>query len=83
MTWRDKARCVGLDPSIFFADDGDVSKAKEVCRGCEVKAECLDYALANNVEFGVWGATSGPERRALRRKDKRETALTKQSAILA
>lgn len=83
MAWRDKARCVGLDPNIFFADDGDVSRAKEVCHGCEVQAECLDYALKNNVDFGVWGGSSGPERRAVRRKNRRESALSEQSAILA
>lgn len=66
--WREKALCVGLNAEIFFSDDGDVSKALKICNGCSVKDPCLDYALDFNVEFGVWGATTGPERRALRRK---------------
>lgn len=66
--WRDKALCVGLDSNIFFSDDGDVSKALKICTGCSAKEPCLEYALEFNVEFGVWGATTGPERRALRRK---------------
>jgi WhiB family redox-sensing transcriptional regulator len=39
-----------------------------VCRGCEVRQQCLDYALANGEKFGIWGGLSERERRRLRRQ---------------
>ena len=42
-------------------------EAKEVCRGCVVREDCLEYALANGEKFGIWGGMSERERRRLRR----------------
>jgi len=39
-----------------------------VCKGCEVREQCLDYALANGEKFGIWGGLSERERRRLRRQ---------------
>jgi len=66
--WQDFARCRGSDPDAFFPERGtDTSRAKEVCRGCAVREDCLEYALANREKFGIWGGTSERERRLLRR----------------
>ncbi len=45
--WQDQANCLGVDPDLFFPERGaSTREAKEVCRGCEVRQQCLDYALA-------------------------------------
>ena len=67
MSWRSKAACHGLDPTIFYPDEtDDPSPAKAVCAGCPVQSECLAFALQNPQLQGVWGGTSETERRALR-----------------
>jgi WhiB family redox-sensing transcriptional regulator len=38
-----------------------------VCRSCDVRAECLEYALENDERFGIWGGMSERERRRLKR----------------
>ena len=66
--WVESAACRGMDPELFFADRGSNNReAKAVCAGCEVRAECLEYAVANAERFGVWGGLSEKERRRLRR----------------
>jgi WhiB family redox-sensing transcriptional regulator len=65
--WMLEALCAQTDPDEFFPDKGEDSEpAKAVCRTCPVTAECLNYALANNEQFGVWGATTPRQRRKLR-----------------
>lgn len=66
--WEDQAKCQGLeDPFIFQAPPGERSKpAKAVCQLCDVRVDCLDYALANNENFGVWGGLDEVERQALK-----------------
>lgn len=68
LTWQGKARCLEVDPEIFFPERGGSSKAaRAVCAQCEVRLECLRYALANREQFGIWGGTSERERRKLRK----------------
>ncbi len=68
MSWRSLARCAEVDPDLFFPEiGGSVTAPKMVCRGCEVRAECLDYALEHDMQFGVWGGLSVTEREALQR----------------
>ena len=67
-TWQRKANCMGVDPDLFFPERGaSTREAKEVCRGCVVRLECLEYALANGEKFGIWGGMSERERRRIRR----------------
>ena len=42
-------------------------EAKEVCRGCVVREDCLEFAIANSEKFGIWGGMSERERRRVRR----------------
>jgi WhiB family redox-sensing transcriptional regulator len=66
-SWVLRANCLGIDSDLFFPDRGEPTRhAKAVCLGCEVRHECLDYALDTGQKFGVWGGTSERERRALR-----------------
>ena len=63
------ARCHEVDPEIFFPERGGSSKAaRAVCNQCPVRAQCLEYALNNKEQFGIWGGTSERERRRLRRE---------------
>ena len=66
-TWRLDALCAETDPEAFFPEKGGSTReAKRVCSGCEVRAECLESALANDERFGIWGGLSERERRRLR-----------------
>ncbi len=68
-SWQDYANCLGVDPDLFFPERGaSTREAKEVCRGCIVKDDCLEYALANSEKFGIWGGMSERERRRIRRQ---------------
>jgi len=67
--WRNLALCPQTDPEIFFPEKGGSTReAKKVCRACEVRAECLDYALENREPWGIWGGLSDQERRQLLRE---------------
>jgi len=69
MSWQERALCAQTDPEAFFPEKGGSTReAKKVCTGCEVRAECLDYALANDERFGIWGGLSERERRKLKRR---------------
>lgn len=64
--WMRDAPCAQTDPEAFFPEKGEsTSAAKAVCRNCDVRAECLQYAIDNKELFGVWGGLSERERRAL------------------
>ena len=66
--WQERALCAQTDPEAFFPEKGGTTReAKRICSGCEVRAECLEYALANDERFGIWGGLSERERRRLRR----------------
>ena len=66
--WKSKANCMGVDPDLFFPERGmSTREAKEVCKGCVVREDCLEYALANGEKFGIWGGLSERERRRIRR----------------
>lgn len=66
--WMTDAACCGKPTELFFPSRGerDWMDGKELCAGCSVRAECLDYAVDNGIMFGVWGGLSEGERRRLR-----------------
>ena len=67
--WQERALCAQTDPEAFFPEKGGSTReAKKVCRACEVRAECLEYALAHDERFGIWGGMSERERRRLRQE---------------
>jgi WhiB family transcriptional regulator, redox-sensing transcriptional regulator len=78
--WQEQANCLGVDPDLFFPERGASTKeAKAVCRGCEVRVECLEYALSHGEKFGIWGGLSERERRRVRRQralERQRRALT-------
>lgn len=76
--WRDDAACLGTDPALWFAREGDqrrsaaevkrIREAKAICEGCPVRRECLRFAVCGGEYFGIWGGTTEYDRRALRRR---------------
>jgi WhiB family transcriptional regulator, redox-sensing transcriptional regulator len=74
--WMAKAACRGVAVDLFFPDRGATTReAKEVCRGCEVREECLEYSLGSAPEkFGIWGGMSERERRRMRRERRQRKA---------
>ncbi len=68
-SWHERALCAQTDPEAFFPEKGGSTReAKKVCVGCEVRTECLEYALSNDERFGIWGGLSERERRKLKRR---------------
>ncbi|HUD07124.1 MAG TPA: WhiB family transcriptional regulator [Candidatus Saccharimonadales bacterium] len=64
--WRSDAACRDIDPEVFFQkDDIAIESAKRICGQCAVQMECLDFAIANREEHGIWGGTSEKERRQI------------------
>ena len=67
--WQERALCAQTDPEAFFPDKGGSTReAKRICQGCEVRAECLEYALGHDERFGIWGGLSERERRKLKKR---------------
>ncbi|MBX3068733.1 MAG: WhiB family transcriptional regulator [Cryobacterium sp.] len=68
LSWQADALCAQTDPEAFFPEKGGSTReAKNICASCEVRAQCLEYALKNDERFGIWGGLSERERRKLRR----------------
>ncbi len=71
--WRDTASCRDTDPDLFFPVGAtglaleQIKAAKMICRTCDCRIDCLEYALTTNQEAGIWGGTAEDERRALRK----------------
>ncbi|MEO6714868.1 MAG: WhiB family transcriptional regulator [Mycobacteriales bacterium] len=69
LSWQESALCAQTDPEAFFPEKGGSTReAKRICVGCDVRAECLEYALANDERFGIWGGLSERERRRIKRR---------------
>ncbi|MEZ5225578.1 MAG: WhiB family transcriptional regulator [Acidimicrobiales bacterium] len=67
-TWPEFSNCLGVDPDLFFPERGASTREAKVCRGCVVRGDCLEFALANGEKFGIWGGMSERERRRIRRQ---------------
>jgi WhiB family transcriptional regulator, redox-sensing transcriptional regulator len=82
MDWRDRSACLDEDPELFFpiGNTGpailQIEEAKQVCRRCEVREQCLQWALEAGQDHGVWGGLSEDERRALKRRSSRPRVRT-------
>lgn len=82
--WQLYANCLGVDPDLFFPERGASTKeAKAVCKGCVVREDCLEYALANSEKFGIWGGLSERERRRIRRQRALQRAAGTEQSVSA
>lgn len=76
MSWQDRAACMGMDAQLFFGPAGEreegreiqEAKAKAICARCPARAQCLDYALRNSINDGIWGGLNQEERARERRR---------------
>ncbi len=67
--WQERALCAQTDPEAFFPEKGGSTReAKRVCLTCDVRGECLEYALSNDERFGIWGGLSERERRKVKKQ---------------
>jgi WhiB family redox-sensing transcriptional regulator len=71
-TWLLEAACGGADSDLFFPDDSrsEAREAKQLCAGCPVQPDCLEYSLAAGEEFGVWGGLTEKERHNIPRANR-------------
>lgn len=80
-----RAACKDQPSSLWFPENGEEHRAgdyragKQVCEGCDVRAECLEYALTNRMEYGLWGGLIPKERQLLRR---RRAALRRKEPVV-
>ena len=64
-SWKKDAACKGMDSSMFFPEQGanvQFKKAAKVCAKCPVYKQCMNFALVNNINYGVWGGLTPKER---------------------
>lgn len=61
--WQVGARCRDHDPTTFFEAEETSWNAKQICEGCTVRVDCLNFALDMGEQFGVWGGLTVLERR--------------------
>jgi len=71
--WMSEGVCTQVHPDIFFAEPTNLAAtglAKKACGMCPVVDKCLQYALENREQHGIWGGLTVGERQALLRKFK-------------
>jgi WhiB family transcriptional regulator, redox-sensing transcriptional regulator len=74
--WMADGKCRDYPAATFFPQDGvGVIRAQRICATCPVAGQCLEYALVNHVDHGVWGGKSERERRRLQRARRRATLV--------
>jgi WhiB family transcriptional regulator, redox-sensing transcriptional regulator len=69
--WMSGGNCRNYPPAVFFPSDGvGVDRARKICTDCPVLDQCLEYALEERIEHGVWGGCSERERRRILKRRK-------------
>jgi len=87
--WRSAGACLSADPDLFFpissAGPGERqrARAKMICAGCQVRQECLDFALAHDQLYGIWGGTTPEDRQRARRRKRRAAATAAKRMVAA
>ena len=70
LSWMIHGACVGDDRDLWFPDAGGSTRAaRQICNGCSVKQQCLDYAVVYE-DFGIWGGMSPEQRNRYRREQR-------------
>jgi WhiB family redox-sensing transcriptional regulator len=82
--WRAAGACRTADPDLFFpvavggAANPQVNRALQICGGCPVKQQCLDFAMRTREQAGIWGGTTPEDRlRVLRTRHRRPARRTR------
>ena len=88
MDWRDRSACLDEDPELFFpiGNTGpailQIEEAKQVCRRCEVREQCLQWALEAGQDHGVWGGLTPRERDRILHEPGLYAAALREPALL-
>ena len=74
--WMLAGSCVGYEKDLWFPSEHENrgrprgartadpwASARAVCDRCLVSTDCLDYAVAHGIRFGMWGGTTPETRR--------------------
>ena len=81
--WMTAATCKEYDSNIFFPRDGHgIVIAQRICAKCPVEDRCLEYALDNHEDHGVWGGKSERERRRLLRERRIARVIIKKAQTI-
>jgi WhiB family redox-sensing transcriptional regulator len=73
--WMARGNCRDEAPARFFPSDGvGVDHARRICATCPVREPCLEYALEQRIDHGVWGGASERERRRILKRRRMEAA---------
>jgi WhiB family transcriptional regulator, redox-sensing transcriptional regulator len=79
--WMARGLCTNVPPSRFFPSDGaGVELARKICAECPVKEPCLEHALEERIDHGVWGGCSERERRRILKQ--RRTTIAQGAAAV-
>jgi WhiB family redox-sensing transcriptional regulator len=87
--WRAAAACLAADPDLFFPisaagpAENQIARAKRICAACPVRRECLEFALAHDQMYGIWGGTTPDDRRRDRRRRRRAAAAAQKRSVAA
>ena len=81
--WRSAGACLSADPDLFFPissvgpAERQIARAKQICAGCGVRRECLEFALSQDQVYGIWGGTTREDRQRERRRERRAAAAAR------
>jgi WhiB family redox-sensing transcriptional regulator len=79
--WMRDGNCRAYPASVFFPSDGaGVEVARRICEDCPVKDRCLEYALEEHIDHGVWGGCSERERRRIAKRRRTAAQTTELAA---
>jgi WhiB family redox-sensing transcriptional regulator len=87
--WRAAGACLSADPDLFFpiftnrTADKQIARAKVICAGCRVRQECLEFAVAHDLTYGIWGGTTPEDRQRERRRKRRREAAAARRTVAA
>ncbi len=87
--WRAAGACLSADPDLFFPisasgpAEKQIARAKMICAGCRVRPECLAFAVAHDLTYGIWGGTTPEDRQRERRRKRRRAAAAAATRAVA
>jgi WhiB family redox-sensing transcriptional regulator len=64
--WMDEALCRGRKDLDFIPEEAYntvAPKAVAVCKVCPVREDCLEFAVENHIQYGIWGGMNYPQRK--------------------
>lgn len=72
-SWRAAGACTSADPDLFFPVSAvgvaaeQAEQACRICADCEVRRQCLEFAMEHAEMEGIWGGTTPEQRMRARR----------------